>query len=361
MCMGPLLNASQFAKFMSVIKRLGARVEEEHSKQLGELKRLEESSNGHNGGTAQNGAIDFESLVRGGGGLWAEENRVSFCGVRRSERRVDTDARGAPGGNAFNLISCHGPHAKLQPDRLHSGASPVVQFVVLERVAVVARRTHRPARVLQRESLRRAATATAIEPNRLVPGSPFASSAGPRAANGRPWLVRSDPAVAERLRVAGVTAPEPVDERGGAHVVRADVGWIQHRSTKLRPLAPRAISATVLLAPAVVLATGATLVFAAAPASATATASPDATVAATSAAAAESRRLERCPAAGLPGRGRAPADYCAEETGGADGFRELGRFGSFELGQVDVECRWMDGSEQIGERTRELCPVGRVS
>ena len=78
MSMGPLLNSSQFAKFMSVIKRLSTRVEEEHSKQLGELKRLEESANGQNGSNGQNAAVDFESLVRGGGGLWAEENRVRF-------------------------------------------------------------------------------------------------------------------------------------------------------------------------------------------------------------------------------------------------------------------------------------------
>lgn len=76
MSMGPLLNAAQFAKFMKVIHVLGDRVEEEHSKQLGELKRLDEGSNGGGGGI-QNGEIDFESLVRGGGGLWAEENRVS--------------------------------------------------------------------------------------------------------------------------------------------------------------------------------------------------------------------------------------------------------------------------------------------
>ncbi|KAM0752408.1 kinase-like protein [Meredithblackwellia eburnea MCA 4105] len=76
MSMGPLLNAAQFAKFMAVIKRLGTRVEEEHSKHLNELKRLEDSASGNK--TASNGQeVDFESLVRGGGGLWAEENRVS--------------------------------------------------------------------------------------------------------------------------------------------------------------------------------------------------------------------------------------------------------------------------------------------
>lgn len=74
MSIGPLLNADQFAKFMSVIKKLSARVEDEHMKHLAELKRLEESS----GATSLNGpantgtgviqaanVTDFESLVRG--------------------------------------------------------------------------------------------------------------------------------------------------------------------------------------------------------------------------------------------------------------------------------------------------------
>lgn len=98
MSIGPLLNADQFAKFMSVIKRLSTRVEDEHSKQLGELRRLEESSgmgngvgrtNGTNGasshGIGRDGEIDFESLVMGGGGpggvkrevpqdVWADES-----------------------------------------------------------------------------------------------------------------------------------------------------------------------------------------------------------------------------------------------------------------------------------------------
>lgn len=53
---------------MSVIKRLGSRVEEEHSKHLNELRRLEETSGARaNGGTTNGNAMDFESLVRGGG------------------------------------------------------------------------------------------------------------------------------------------------------------------------------------------------------------------------------------------------------------------------------------------------------
>ena len=71
MSITPLLSAEQFAKFMSVIRQLGARVEEEHSRHLAEVKRLEESS----GAGAQRrasaleidgtGDVDFEALVRG--------------------------------------------------------------------------------------------------------------------------------------------------------------------------------------------------------------------------------------------------------------------------------------------------------
>ncbi|KAK8865734.1 hypothetical protein IAR55_000880 [Kwoniella newhampshirensis] len=78
MSMGPLLNAEQFGRFMTVIKTLGARVEQEHSQHLRDVHRIEQqtaslsASNGfstdgsrgltHLGG----GEVDFETLVRGG-------------------------------------------------------------------------------------------------------------------------------------------------------------------------------------------------------------------------------------------------------------------------------------------------------
>lgn len=71
MSMGPLLNATQFAKFMSAVKKLGARVEEEHSRHLAELRRLEESTVSASRASAsvlgENGEVDFEALVRGNG------------------------------------------------------------------------------------------------------------------------------------------------------------------------------------------------------------------------------------------------------------------------------------------------------
>ncbi|GAA5830761.1 hypothetical protein JCM3766R1_003416 [Sporobolomyces carnicolor] len=80
MSIGPLLNVDQFSKFMTVIKSLSARVENEHFQRLSELKRLEESSGGGRNGAANGaapgsglgavnpgiaGVSDFEALVRG--------------------------------------------------------------------------------------------------------------------------------------------------------------------------------------------------------------------------------------------------------------------------------------------------------
>lgn len=62
---------------MSVIKRLGTRVEEEHSRHLAELRRLEESSGTSSGQAgSSNGVLDFESLVRGGAGAVGSSKEV---------------------------------------------------------------------------------------------------------------------------------------------------------------------------------------------------------------------------------------------------------------------------------------------
>ncbi|WWD18087.1 hypothetical protein CI109_102535 [Kwoniella shandongensis] len=78
MSMGPLLNAEQFSRFMTVIKTLGARVEQEHSQHLRDVHRIEQQTaslsatnslgiNGNGGLTGSGGGeVDFETLVRGG-------------------------------------------------------------------------------------------------------------------------------------------------------------------------------------------------------------------------------------------------------------------------------------------------------
>ncbi|KAL5490200.1 PPK32 [Sanghuangporus weigelae] len=68
MSMGPLLNVSQFQRFMAVIKKLGDRVEREHLQFLKDSQRIEDKSGteaglGSVGGSAN--GIDFASLVSG--------------------------------------------------------------------------------------------------------------------------------------------------------------------------------------------------------------------------------------------------------------------------------------------------------
>lgn len=66
MSMGPLLNISQFQRFMSVIRKLTDRVEKEHNQLLRDTQRIEDRSatavNGNSSATA-GATIDFESLV----------------------------------------------------------------------------------------------------------------------------------------------------------------------------------------------------------------------------------------------------------------------------------------------------------
>ncbi|KAG6833472.1 hypothetical protein H0H87_006044 [Tephrocybe sp. NHM501043] len=66
MSIGPLLNVSQFQRFMEVIRKLGDRVEREHNQYLRDSQRLEDrSATTVNGGPVKNFAqsVDFESLV----------------------------------------------------------------------------------------------------------------------------------------------------------------------------------------------------------------------------------------------------------------------------------------------------------
>ncbi|PVG01690.1 hypothetical protein CPB86DRAFT_823321 [Serendipita vermifera] len=69
MSMGPLLNVTQFARFMEVIKKLGERVEKEHSQFLRDSQRNEDRSSiidpTGNPLAQMNPSIDFQSLVSG--------------------------------------------------------------------------------------------------------------------------------------------------------------------------------------------------------------------------------------------------------------------------------------------------------
>ncbi|KAG6849335.1 hypothetical protein H0H93_009301 [Arthromyces matolae] len=65
MSMGPLLNVSQFQRFMDVIKKLGDRVEKEHNQFLRDSQRVEDRSAlaTHVVPGKFEGSVDFESLV----------------------------------------------------------------------------------------------------------------------------------------------------------------------------------------------------------------------------------------------------------------------------------------------------------
>ena len=65
-----VLSISQFKRFMEVIKKLGERVEREHDQYLRDSQRIEDRSSTNANGVASppmGGAVDFESLVGGGG------------------------------------------------------------------------------------------------------------------------------------------------------------------------------------------------------------------------------------------------------------------------------------------------------
>ncbi|WVR05700.1 hypothetical protein IAU60_002724 [Kwoniella sp. DSM 27419] len=97
MSMGPLLNAEQFMRFMSVIKTLGARVEQEHSVHLRDVHRIESqtaslaaanafalnSAAGDSSAMGSGAEMDFETLVRGAGG--ASPNPASVIGGTSSD------------------------------------------------------------------------------------------------------------------------------------------------------------------------------------------------------------------------------------------------------------------------------------
>ncbi|KAI6116914.1 hypothetical protein EDD16DRAFT_1481889, partial [Pisolithus croceorrhizus] len=65
MSMGPLLNIEQFQRFMTVIRKLGDRVEKEHNQFLRDSQRIEDQSALANGVNPPNlnSGVDFESLI----------------------------------------------------------------------------------------------------------------------------------------------------------------------------------------------------------------------------------------------------------------------------------------------------------
>jgi len=80
MSIGPLLNVEQFHRFMSVIRRLGERVEKEHDQFLRDAQRIEDrSALAANSSNTQSFAstVDFENLVGGSGGVATNPDTVT--------------------------------------------------------------------------------------------------------------------------------------------------------------------------------------------------------------------------------------------------------------------------------------------
>ncbi|KAF8636534.1 hypothetical protein AX17_003346 [Amanita inopinata Kibby_2008] len=80
MSIGPLLNVEQFHRFMSVIRKLGERVEREHNQFLRDSQRIEDRSalalDGSQGTQSLSSTIDFESLVGRASGTTVKPDTV---------------------------------------------------------------------------------------------------------------------------------------------------------------------------------------------------------------------------------------------------------------------------------------------
>lgn len=74
-----MLNVEQFHNFMSVIKKLGDRVEREHDQFLRDSQRLEDRSAISVSGAVSNpvgGEVNFENLVGRGDGVTVKQDTV---------------------------------------------------------------------------------------------------------------------------------------------------------------------------------------------------------------------------------------------------------------------------------------------
>ncbi|KAJ8078461.1 Protein kinase domain-containing protein ppk32 [Marasmius tenuissimus] len=89
MSIGPMLSLNQFQRFMSIVRKLGDRVEKEHAQYLRDSQRLEDRSTLNTDGGVNmasfSGNVDFESLVgKSSGGESAQQNGASSTGGETS-------------------------------------------------------------------------------------------------------------------------------------------------------------------------------------------------------------------------------------------------------------------------------------
>ncbi|CAG8692310.1 710_t:CDS:10, partial [Funneliformis caledonium] len=106
----PTLNLQQFQKFMNVIKALSMKVEQDHSRQLQDIKNIEDNTRKFEEGGKDNNRnnipVDFEKLVGSSGGMINNNTRNSIgnCSIE-----IPPDPFDAPGNGSISGITALGP------------------------------------------------------------------------------------------------------------------------------------------------------------------------------------------------------------------------------------------------------------
>ncbi|KAH7107745.1 kinase-like protein [Auriculariales sp. MPI-PUGE-AT-0066] len=113
MSIGPLLNVTQFSRFMQVIKTLSERVEREHMQFLKDTQRIEDRSTASSGGingtnsasAAMTGTINFQSLVGGSSAPTSAVMASSGVSVAAPAKSWDDDVWGSILGDQSSAVA----------------------------------------------------------------------------------------------------------------------------------------------------------------------------------------------------------------------------------------------------------------
>ncbi|KAI6019640.1 kinase-like domain-containing protein [Pisolithus orientalis] len=187
MSMGPLLNIEQFQRFMSVIRKLGDRVEKEHDQFLRDSQRIEDRSALANGVNLPNlnSGVDFESLV-------GRANATTRAEVFDDHRKSWDDDVWGPILNGGHEVSTPGISAAIPTPQVSSSqasapalpAHPQVQSLPSSPRVSAAAPLPRPSRLGAKP-----VPATSIEKPAFSTSSPL----GTISSIGRPMRVSSPP------------------------------------------------------------------------------------------------------------------------------------------------------------------------
>lgn len=187
MSMGPLLNIEQFQRFMSVIRKLGDRVEKEHDQFLRDSQRIEDRSALANGVNLPNlnSGVDFESLV-------GRANATTRAEVFDDHRKSWDDDVWGPILNGGHEVSTPGISAAIPTPQVSSSQAsapalpvhPQVQSLPSSPRVSAAAPLPRPSRLGAKP-----VPATSIEKPAFSTSSPL----GTISSIGRPMRVSSPP------------------------------------------------------------------------------------------------------------------------------------------------------------------------